>query len=310
MTVSDKLQGALRAPTIPVLAILVALSAAGCAHGVDPRLVEDAQTAMRVKTILINDAELGTRAIGVRVNHGVARLSGAVASDAEVARAVTLAGSVSGVVRVETDLQVRPAGRPGPPAEPSGRTPEYAPDIAPESSPGNILALGVSVSPRYSGDERLSGRWSVGPLLRIGSGNGLGITVGFSWFNADLNAIGVADTFGRLSVKPVMAGLGYTAHRGRGSFDVSMVGGFSFNSFTLDAITPGEPVPVKVDNSLAFRPAVSFWYDATRRVALNASLGYVVTRPGVTFLDNGRLDKRSLRGDTAILNFGVAYKLF
>ena len=79
-----------------VLAIVAALVAgAGCVHATDPRIIEDAQIAVRVKTVLVNDAALGTRAIEVRVIRGVAHLSGIVTSDEESARAVALGGRLS-----------------------------------------------------------------------------------------------------------------------------------------------------------------------------------------------------------------------
>jgi hypothetical protein len=52
------------------------------------------------------------------------------------------------------------------------------------------------------------------------------------------------------------------------------------------------------------------WYDPTGRAALNLSAGYLITRPRLTLLYEGRLNRRSLRADTAVFSVGLAYKLF
>jgi hypothetical protein len=40
------------------------------------------------------------------------------------------------------------------------------------------------------------------------------------------------------------------------------------------------------------------------------TVGYVVTGLRVTFVDDGRLFKQSVSGDTTIVHAGIAYKLF
>jgi hypothetical protein len=296
---------------IAVIAVIALVVGSGCTKTVRPGLIEDAQTAMRVKTVLVNDAAIGTRAIAVSVTRGVARLSGVVKSDEEAAHAVALARAVAGVVSVRADLQVRP-GEPQYAVERDAVPRQEPLPAAPLASDSHRwLAVGVAVSPRYAADDRLQSQWSVGPLVRIGSGNGLAPAVAFNWFSADLAATGPSGAgLGHLRVKPVMAGVRYTVRRGRVSIDGSLVGGLAFNSFTLEAPQPGEPIPVSVGNSFAWRPGISGWYDATGRIALNVFAGYVVTRPRVTWLDDGRLTTRSVRGDTAVLSFGLAYKLF
>jgi hypothetical protein len=109
MRALDRLRRAPAGGRWVVLTFAAALvTAAGCGPSIDARVIEDAHTAVRVKTALVNDAELGTRAIEVRVSRGVAQLSGVVESEGEAARAVALARTVAGVVRVDADLFVRP----------------------------------------------------------------------------------------------------------------------------------------------------------------------------------------------------------
>lgn len=302
-----------RAGRALVCAAALAVAGAGCTRAIDPALVEDAHTAMRVKTALVNDPTLGPRAIEVRVRGGVARLSGVVASRDEATRAVTLARGVAGVTSVESDLQVRPVERERAALEAARLAPEAEPDaLDSEGAPG-LFAVGLAVSPRRSADARLDADWRVTALVRFGSGSGLSPALAFSWFGADLlpaSPVAPADAVGRLSIKPVMGGVRYTVRRGRQSADVSLVGGLAFNSLTLETLPAGEPVPVSVGNSFAWRPGASFWFDASRRIALNLFVGYVVTRPRVTWLEDERLATRRLRGDTVLVSIGAAYKVF
>jgi hypothetical protein len=136
----------------------------------------------------------------------------------------------------------------------------------------------------------------VGPLVRLGRGEGLGVAVGFSWFSAGLGAEGGA----RVSVRPIMAGLGYTVRRDQFSVATSLVGGYAFNSLGLLVPSAADMVPVEVGNSFAWRPSISVWRDIGERTALNVSLSYVRTGLDVTYLRAGQLETRDVSGNTAI----------
>ena len=69
-------------------------------------------------------------------------------------------------------------------------------------------------------------------------------------------------------------------------------------------------LPVEVDNSFAWRVGTSAWIDITPRVALNLSIGYLMTGLRLTVLDNGRLVQRDASGDTTIVHVGLAYRIF
>jgi hypothetical protein len=89
------------------LALVLALAGSvGCAAAIDALDVEQAQTAARVITALVNDPEIGTRPIDVRVSRGIVRLTGRVRSGAEAARAVEIARQVQGVTRVDSSLRI------------------------------------------------------------------------------------------------------------------------------------------------------------------------------------------------------------
>ena len=71
-----------------------------------------------------------------------------------------------------------------------------------------------------------------------------------------------------------------------------------------------ERLSVGVANSMAWRTAVSLWYEASRRTALHASIGRVFTRPRFTVVEDGLLRDRRANADATILLVGVAYKVF
>jgi hypothetical protein len=107
-----------------------------------------------------------------------------------------------------------------------------------------------------------------------------------------------------------MGGISYTFASERVSVSPSLVGGVAFNSLSVPETGAASRIAVGVDNSLIWGPGVSVWFDMNRYMALNVSGGYVITRLPVTFLENGRLVEHAMRGDTAIVHAGLAYKLF
>jgi hypothetical protein len=149
------------------------------------------------------------------------------------------------------------------------------------------------------------------PLIKFGSGRGLGLAIGLNWFQAELQSLAERpDVLTRVQVKPIMLGVGYTIAAERVSLAASVVGGYAWNSLTVTDTGLAAGLPVEVDNSLAWRPGVSLWYDLSRRTALNLTVGHVFTRLRLTVLEEGRLEKRSTRGDTTIVHAGLAYRLF
>lgn len=94
-------------------ALLLASSAAACGGGAvgKPPIVrqslDDAQTTAAVKSALLNDAQIGTQAIDVRVSQGIVSLTGMVRSTADVSRAEQIARQVSGVRDVKSGLAVQ-----------------------------------------------------------------------------------------------------------------------------------------------------------------------------------------------------------
>ena len=294
-----------RATVCLVLLVL----AAGCRTAIDPMTISDAQTAARVKTALVNDPALGARTIEVRVRLGAVELSGRVLTQDEADRAVAIARGVSGVTDVRADLQV--GGDVTPSEEPSDPF-EISTVDSPElqDNPG-FLALGASLGWTAPRAEELGSRVALGPLVKLGSGQGLGMAVGLGWVQAKLRSLGDRpDALTHVQIKPIMLGAGYTVGTERTSLSASLVGGYAWNSLTVTETGAADGLPVEVDNSLVWRPGVSLWHNLTRRTALNVSVGHVITRLRLTVLDNGQLEKQSTRGDTTIVSAGVVYRLF
>lgn len=292
---------------------LVLLLGSGCRTVFDLAAIADAQTAAAVKTALVNDAELGVRAIEVTVSRGIARLSGRVRSRAEVDRAAALVRSVSGVTGIDLALQLgadaAPPAETGPPPVPAS-----APDVdvsEAQTNPG-LLAVGASLGVSRPHSDALRSRTTIGPLIRLGSGQGLGVAIAFDWFTSDFTTADADDaSFARVHVRPIMAGLSYTFAADRIAVSPGLVAGVAFNSLSItETGAAAGALAVEVDNSLVWRPGVSVWFDPARRWAVNASAGYVMTGLDLTILDAGRLTKRSTSGNTLMLRAGLAYKLF
>jgi hypothetical protein len=299
-----------RAGVLLLLILTAGWTGGGCAVAVDPQAIGDAQLAARVKTALVNDPELGGRPIEVRVVGGVAQLTGRVLSQDESARAQALARTVPGVLDVRSQLQVgtEPAPDDAGPRSRPGRDVDQ--DLLDLDAPPSLLAVGLGFSRTFPLDDLLDPRTGFGPMVKLGSGRGMGPVIGFGWFHADLpSSDGGGESVSRISVKPFMAGLGYTVGPDHVSITTSLVAGVAFNSLKIRDATGG-PLAVDVGNSLVWRPNVTVWRNLSRRTVLNVSAGYVGTRLRVTFLEAGDTHVRRLSGGTAVVSTGVAYRIF
>ncbi len=69
---------------------------------------DDASITARVRTVLLNDPEVGANQINVTTAGGVVTISGAVDSSGDAQRAVDLARGVDGVREVQSSLEVTP----------------------------------------------------------------------------------------------------------------------------------------------------------------------------------------------------------
>lgn len=94
-----------------MLALALPLASASCAarhaRPAGTATFDDATISTRVKTVLLNDPDVGALRIDVATTGGVVTLSGVARSRAEEQKAVQLARGVQGVKDVKSNLQVQ-----------------------------------------------------------------------------------------------------------------------------------------------------------------------------------------------------------
>jgi hyperosmotically inducible periplasmic protein len=285
--------------------LLVSTAAVGCSSTIGAAALRDAQLGASVKTALVNDPQLGPIPIEVRVSGGVVHLTGRVSSDAERQRAISLAKTVPGVDDVIADLRVGPADL-SPPAPP-----QQGALVTGEEREPHLLSVGVSVGRSAPSEDGFDDSLRIGPLVRFGTGRGLGPAIGFGWFRAAWRgSTPDARVTGEIRVRPVLGGIAYGVQGDRKAVSFSLLGGIAFNSVALPrAIEDGE-IPLSIAHSLALRPGASMWLDIDRRFAVNIAVNYLMTRPRARVLERGEVRTRSLRADAILINTGVVYKIF
>jgi hyperosmotically inducible protein len=90
-----------------LVALLTPLVLVACGKTVG-ETIDDATITTRVKTALLNDADVGGLRIDVDTFKGVVTLSGAVKSPAERDKAIDIAKKIDGVRDVKSTLQIVP----------------------------------------------------------------------------------------------------------------------------------------------------------------------------------------------------------
>jgi len=265
--------------------------------------IQDAQTAMRLKTTILNDDVVGTEDVRVDVVDGVAYLSGHISSDAHRARLVELARATTGVRDVRVDLAVRPE------IAVLRQQLSVAPGD-PDRGQRHVLALGLSARMMRSEGAGLEDTVDLTPIFRIRS-RGLAPALGFGWSTRDLAAApDDRRALAELRIRPVMGGLAYTHPLGRTALIGSLVAGYAFNSVQPDAAAAGPLRAIRSTNALAVRPGAALWVDLTDRAAMQFSLSYTRCRPRVTYASDDRLLSSVVNADALTFSIGAAYWVF
>ena len=156
-----------------------------------------------------------------------------------------------------------------------------------------------------------------GLLVRLNPKKGWGPTVGFNWLTADIdNPSGSTDSFARLRVRPLMAGVAYTFGNQPLLVGVSIAAGPSFNKLSLEddfirTLPAGATPEVDIETSLAARAGVGLTFTVAPRVAIVGFGGYVVNRPDIMYRDaSGQEFRNRWKADAAVLSVGAVYSLF
>lgn len=143
----------------------------------------------------------------------------------------------------------------------------------------------------------------------------------FEWYETDVN-----DPFGRggrlfgrgsrlpdvgrLNVKPLLAGLGYTVRHGRARTTWSFVGGPAWNRLNVAGREHAADVDKLTDLSLAVRPGVGVDVRITSGVSLTAFGGYVFNRPYFRVSRAGDDPVNRWTADALVFNVGVLFSIW
>jgi hypothetical protein len=201
-----------------------------------------------------------------------------------------------------------------------------APDATPQEPPasrqpfldGRFL-IGLSVSHVLTPDSDLGQRWSLSPVIRKTPRRyGWSPIIGLNWYTGDIAVpIGGQQTVvGRIRLRPVMAGIGYSIGRGPTRTTLGVAGGYAFNSAAVAQDLPaGTTAAISVTNAWVVRPSVTLTYAVTRRLAVLTSVGYVYMKPTirVTLNTNGQQAFHVLgdyRSDYINFEVGTAFSIF
>jgi Outer membrane protein beta-barrel domain len=147
------------------------------------------------------------------------------------------------------------------------------------------VGIGGSVGRIFTFDDDVNVGVGFGVNAGLAPGPGLGPTLGFGWYEGDLTLSGISGDaeVGRLRIRPLMAGIGYTWVNGRLATGVSVNAGISFNSIRLNdqyrtLFGPGTEIRIDASNSFAVRPQLRVEYALARKVGVFSSAGYFFTK--------------------------------
>lgn len=141
-----------------------------------------------------------------------------------------------------------------------------------------------------------------------------------NWFETGLTQpIAGRDTdMGRLHIRPVMGGYGYTWVRRRTYITADLLAGYAFTSFELDPAAEAtyrtrmgvRSVTSDASNTFAVNPEVHLWYDLNDRMGMKIAGGYVFARPSVTMTSSLGEDRRAINADAFQVGVSFVYKIF
>ncbi len=298
--------------SVGALALLVAGALPGAASAQTAAAatqiaVEDALVAVRVKTALVNDVDVGELPIEVHAAAGVVTLEGVVRTRDQIDRAVELAERAAGVIRVESALVV---GDPDPLAElRRPRLPALAP--RPAEGPLRLIAAGGTLRLTPTSGDFLERVRSIRPVFRFRSSTGFGPAVSFRGVEEALDAAGGTQPgLATVRLRPIMVGMEYSLVSGRVSLGAGILAGYSFNRLNVDTTRSASSRAIAAANSFVIQPQVDAWFDLTRRVGLTLRMGYLVSRPKVTFVGGDIVSTERIPVNAVVLSAGLAYWIF
>jgi hypothetical protein len=183
------------------------------------------------------------------------------------------------------------------------------------------LAVGASISSKFAGASEARGGTGIGFLYRWGHGRqGWGWKYGINWYSAELGRpLGDAQPeFGKLQVRPFLAGYGYTHLIGRTKVSANLMAGYAFTSFRLhDSFDQAyrdfrgvDSIDTSSSNAFVVRPEVSLWYDVNEKIGFNLGAGYVIARPEITVISSLGRDRQRVHADMFSIKAGLVYSIY
>ena len=146
------------------------------------------------------------------------------------------------------------------------------------------VGVGGLVGGIFTFDDEVNTGVAFGVNAGLAPAPGFGPTLGLGWYQADRTLSGVSGDreVGRLRVRPLMAGVGYTWVKDRVAVGLSINAGISFNSIRLNDeyrnfFGPGTEVRIDSSNSFAVRPQLRVEYAVARKVGVYTSAGFFIT---------------------------------
>jgi hypothetical protein len=180
--------------------------------------------------------------------------------------------------------------------------------------------LGGSVAHYHPMDDDAHDSTGFAFVYRFGRPNGFRPTVGFNWFTTRFDGhVGPnVVELGRLRLRPVMGGYGYTIRRGRWALTGSAVAGIAFNTFhesdearvAYSRIADRVLLDVSASNSPVARGEVALWYDVNSRIGLVGIVGYIAARPELDIVTDAGKESRRVKADAMKVQIGMAYGFF
>lgn len=179
----------------------------------------------------------------------------------------------------------------------------------------------VGASDHSSTEDRARPVFSAEPLWRFGDLEaGWGPHFGLNWYEVAIERPvgGSAIMLGKVHIRPIMGGYGYTWLRGKNAISTGVLAGYAFSSMSLDdglagayqARTGIGVQDADASNTFVIRPEIDFWHDLNNRFGLNVNVGYMVARPDVSITTTNGIDKRTARADQFQFRIGVVYSIF
>jgi hypothetical protein len=180
------------------------------------------------------------------------------------------------------------------------------------------VSVGASITWVNPTDSEIRSLLGWGPLIRLNPKEGWGVAAALSWFLADIDhPTDPGAGFVNMRVRPLMAGVAYTAGKQPALVSFSIVAGPSFNKLEFDddflrSLPPGSIQPqLDADTSFAVRPGIGVTWTLAPRIAAVGFGGYMINRPDVFYRSpTGQEFRNRWKADAVLLSVGLVYSLF